>query len=79
MKHALPIALGLCLFIGCKKNKDEVNFKGSYKGKFIEGAANITASTDLEIKFNGSNYVATNDTGKFKIDDSSKVKFSITN
>lgn len=79
LKQALPVALGLFLFIGCQKTKDEVNFKGTYKGKFIEGAANIAASTDLEMKFNGSNYVATNGTGKFKIEDSSKVKFSMAN
>lgn len=79
IKQTLPIALSLCLFIGCKKTEDKADFKGTYKGKFIEVVDKTVISVDSEVNFTGQNYVATNGTGTFKIEDTSKVKFSMAN
>nr|WP_068891302.1 hypothetical protein [Pedobacter panaciterrae] len=79
IKPILLIALSLCLFISCNTSNDKAGFSGTFKGQFIDGPVNQLVSISAEIKFNGDNYEATNGTGKFTVEDSSKVKFSMTN
>jgi len=76
IKQILPIALSLCLFMSCKKNNEKVVFNGTYKGKFIEGPTNELLSVDAEIKFDGTDYIATNGTGIFAVENS-QIKFSM--
>jgi hypothetical protein len=77
IKQILPFALSLCLFMSCKKNNDKVVFNDTYTGKFIEGPVNQLVSVNTEVKFSGDRYAATNGTGIFTVENSSKIKFSM--
>lgn len=77
IKLILPIALCLCLCMSCKKSNDKVVFNGTYTGKFIEGPVNQLVSVNTEVKFSGDGYAATNGTGIFTVENSSKIKFSM--
>ncbi|ETZ20368.1 hypothetical protein N824_05140 [Pedobacter sp. V48] len=63
--------------MSCKKSDDKIVFSGTYTGKFIEGPVNQLVSVNTEVKFSGDGYAATNGTGIFTVENSSKIKFSM--
>lgn len=79
MNQILPIALCLVLLAGCKKDKPNNDFSGTYKGQFTDGPLNQLVSMNSEIKFDGKKYAANNGSGDFKIEDASIIKFHMAN